>query len=212
MSSLKSQEINGVLAVYFTDAKILDEARIQQIGKELMEMAASASESKKMLLNFQGVQFMSSAMIGKLVLLNKKCKKDEVTLKLCHISSNVLEVFKITRLNKVFDIYADECVDARVIDQLRRRGIDIITAADLGLLGVDDQTHLSRAIELGRVLLSGDQDFLALAKEWLDAGRAFPGLVFITPLARLGDVVRGVVLCAEVLDPADMTDWIEWVP
>ena len=46
MSSLKSQEVEDVLVVYFTDAKILDEARIQQIGKELMEMAA-ASQSKK---------------------------------------------------------------------------------------------------------------------------------------------------------------------
>jgi anti-sigma B factor antagonist len=108
MSSLKSQEIEDVLVVYFTDAKILDEARIQQIGKELMEMAASASTSKKMVLNFQGVQFMSSAMIGKLVLLNKKCKSTEIDLKLCQISANVLEVFKITRLNKVFEIHPDE--------------------------------------------------------------------------------------------------------
>ena len=83
MSSLKSQEVEDVLVVYFTDAKILDEARIAQIGKELMEMAASASNSKKMVLNFQGVQFMSSAMIGKLVLLNKKCKTDNVNLKFC---------------------------------------------------------------------------------------------------------------------------------
>jgi len=108
MSSLKSQEIEDVLVVYFTDAKILDEARIAQIGKELMDMATSAATNKKMVLNFQGVQFMSSAMIGKLVLLNKKCKTDEVILKLCNISANVLEVFKITRLNKVFDIYPDE--------------------------------------------------------------------------------------------------------
>ena len=108
MSSLKSQEIEDVLVVYFTDAKILDEARIAQIGKELMEMATSASQNKKMVLNFQGVQFMSSAMIGKLVLLNKKCKTDAVDLRLCQISPNVLEVFKITRLNKVFEIYPEE--------------------------------------------------------------------------------------------------------
>ncbi len=90
--------------------EILDEARIQQIGKELMEKGEEAgkTESKKMLLNFQGVQFMSSAMIGKLVLLNKKSKASNLTLKFCAISPNVLEVFKITRLNKVFDIQADE--------------------------------------------------------------------------------------------------------
>ena len=106
MSSLKSEQKEDILVVYFTDAKILDEARIQQIGKELMEKGEEAgkSESKKMLLNFQGVQFMSSAMIGKLVLLNKKSKAANLILKFCAISPNVLEVFKITRLNKVFDI------------------------------------------------------------------------------------------------------------
>ena len=108
MSSLKSREEDGVLIVNFTDAKILDEARIQQIGAELMEMIVAASQNKKMLLNFQGVQFMSSAMIGKLVLLNKKAKTSEIDLKFSTISPNVLEVFKITRLNKVFKIYPDE--------------------------------------------------------------------------------------------------------
>jgi len=110
MSSLKSEQKEDILCVYFTDAKILDEARIQQIGKELVEKATAAagSESKKMLVNFQGVQFMSSAMIGKLVLLNKKSKTDKVDLKLCNITPNVLEVFKITRLNKVFDIQGEE--------------------------------------------------------------------------------------------------------
>jgi anti-sigma B factor antagonist len=109
MSSLRTQEVEDVLVVYFTDAKILDEARIAQIGQELMAAAASAAQKqKKMVLNFQGVQFMSSAMIGKLVLLNKKCKTDEVVLKMCNISANVLEVFKITKLNKVFEIFDTE--------------------------------------------------------------------------------------------------------
>lgn len=108
MSSLKSEEVEGILVVSFTDAKILDEARISLVGKELMDKAAEAAASQRMVLNFDGVQFMSSAMIGKLVLLNKKAKADKIDLKLCNITPNVLEVFKITRLNKVFDIHADQ--------------------------------------------------------------------------------------------------------
>ena len=107
MTSLRTVEHEDVLVVYFTDVKILDDARIQQVGSELNEMASQAVGGR-MLLNFQGVQFMSSAMIGKLVLLNKKCKQDKIQLKMCGITSNVAEVFKIMRLNKVFDIYKDE--------------------------------------------------------------------------------------------------------
>ena len=108
MASLRTQETDGVLVVYFTDSKILDEAKIQKIGAELIEAADAAAAEKKMVLNFTGVGFMSSAMIGKLVLLNKKCKMDGIDLKLCDISGNVQEVFKIMKLNKVFDIYKTE--------------------------------------------------------------------------------------------------------
>jgi anti-anti-sigma regulatory factor len=47
-------------------------------------------------------------MLGKLVLLQKKCKSDKVALKLCGISPNVMEVFTITKLNKLFEIVKDE--------------------------------------------------------------------------------------------------------
>ncbi len=108
MTSLRTQETDGVLVVYFNENKILDEAKIQKIGTELIEAADSATSEKRLLLNFTGVGFMSSAMIGKLVLLNKKCKTDGVALKLSDISGNVSEVFKIMKLNKVFDIYKSE--------------------------------------------------------------------------------------------------------
>ena len=116
MSSLQLEEHDDVLVVKFTDAKILDDARIQQIGKELLDMTGQAP-SGKVVLNFQGVAFMSSAMIGKLVLLNKKCKSTKIDLKLCDISPNVNEVFKIMRLNKVFEIYKDQEKAVKAFDK-----------------------------------------------------------------------------------------------
>ena len=62
---------------------------------------------------------MSSAMITKLVMLNKTCKAQEVNLKFCEVSPNVLEVFKITKLNKLFDIQSDE---AKAIASFEKKG------------------------------------------------------------------------------------------
>jgi len=107
MAAITTQ-INGeVLVVGFTDSKILDSQRIEQVGKELQEAVPQAIH-KKLLLNFRGVSFMSSAMITKLVMLNKGCKAKEVMLKFCEVSPNVHEVFKITKLNKLFDIQGGE--------------------------------------------------------------------------------------------------------
>lgn len=107
MAAITTQTTGEVLVVGFTDSKILDSQRIEQVGKELQESVPNAHH-KKLLLNFRGVSFMSSAMITKLVMLNKACKAQDVALKFCEVSPNVLEVFKITKLNKLFDIQEGE--------------------------------------------------------------------------------------------------------
>jgi anti-anti-sigma factor len=107
MSATNLQIKEEVVVVYFTDGKILDSQRIEMIGKELQSAVPQAIH-KKMVLNFRGVSFMSSAMITKLVMVNKACKAQGVTLKFCEVSQNVMEVFKITKLNKLFDIQATE--------------------------------------------------------------------------------------------------------
>lgn len=122
MSALIWREQYGVIVVNFTDAKILDEDRVKRIGKDLMNLGEEVgkTKSKKMLLNFQGVQIVSSAMIGKLVLLNKKAKVAGVALRFCNVSPNVLEVFTITRLDKVFKKIDDDDDDLGTAGSLAR--------------------------------------------------------------------------------------------
>lgn len=107
MAAITTHTVEEVLLVGFTDSKILDSQRIEQVGKELQDCVPQAIH-KKLLLNFRGVSFMSSAMITKLVMLNKTCKAQGVALKFCEVSPNVMEVFKITKLNKLFDIQEGE--------------------------------------------------------------------------------------------------------
>ena len=106
-SAIMSQKNGDVLVIYFTESRILDEATIQTLGADLEQMANRAEEGK-LLLNFENVRFMSSAMLGKLVSLNKKCKTEEIDLKLCSISKDIMEVFKLMRLNKLLDLQSDE--------------------------------------------------------------------------------------------------------
>lgn len=118
MPAITTQNSGEVLVVGFTDSKILDTQRIEQVGKELLD-AVSLAAQQKMLLNFRGVSFMSSAMITKLVTLNKTCKTKGVTLKFCEVSPNVMEVFKITKLNRLFDIQDSE---EKAIASFEKRG------------------------------------------------------------------------------------------
>ncbi len=109
--SVSTEVRDGVLIILFADARILDEARIRGLGKELIEILGK-SEEERVVLDFRNVEFMSSAMLGTLVSFNKKCKEFKVKLKLCSIVPEIREVFKITRLDKIFDIQSD--VDSAV--------------------------------------------------------------------------------------------------
>jgi anti-sigma B factor antagonist len=101
------KDVGEVLVATFTQASILDQGVIDQIGRELDQVHLEASGNRKLLLNFQTVEYMSSAMLGKLVQLNKRCKADKIKLKLYNIAKNPLEVFQITRLDKLFEIHKD---------------------------------------------------------------------------------------------------------
>jgi len=99
--------IGEVSIVEFTDRKILDEANIQELGRELFHLVEE-EQRKKLLLNFTNVEFLSSAALGKLITLDKKVKKAGGQLQLSNIRPEIYEVFAITRLNKLFDIRDDE--------------------------------------------------------------------------------------------------------
>jgi hypothetical protein len=109
-------------------------------------------------------------------------------------------------------LYADECVDGRVVTGLRRRGVDVVTAHEEGLLSASDQRHMERASELGRPVVSADQDFLAIVHDLLTRGLRFPGLLYIQPGTSVGDAIRAIADAAQILDPADMESWVEWIP
>jgi anti-sigma B factor antagonist len=100
-------KVGDVSVVKFQDRKILDEASIQELGLELFGLVEHDNR-KSILLNFSGVEFLSSAALGKLITLDRKVKSHKGRLKLCAIRPEILEVFQITKLNKVFDIRTDE--------------------------------------------------------------------------------------------------------
>ena len=104
--ALSSAKRDDILFLEIGDFRLLDEARIEQLEKDIYEAIDQSSEGR-VVLDFRNVEFMSSAMLGKLVKVHKKCQGFKVKLKLCSVSPEILEVFKITRLNKLFDIEKD---------------------------------------------------------------------------------------------------------
>jgi len=93
-----------VSVVRFADRKILEEVPIAEIGERLNALA-DAEPGIKLLLDFSNVEHLSSAVLSMLINLNKRVTEQGGKLKLANIKPQIFEVFKITRLNTVFDIY-----------------------------------------------------------------------------------------------------------
>ncbi len=100
---IQTSDISGVTVVSFMDSKILDAASIQELGDELFNLV-DKDGVKALLLDFGNVEFLSSAALNKLIILDKKVKMKGGQLRLCNLKPEIQEVFVITRLNQLFEI------------------------------------------------------------------------------------------------------------
>jgi len=92
--------------VTFSDEKILEEKDIQALQDSVMSVIEQG-ERVNLILDFSKVQFLSSAVLGLLIRVSKKVYEQDGQLKLCSINPKIYEIFKITRLTKIFDIHQD---------------------------------------------------------------------------------------------------------
>ena len=97
--------IGSAAVIDCLDVKLNEELTIQAWGEELNSIVANLPKDKdRVVVNFQSVKFMSSSALRVLITLNAKAKAQKVALFLCSICPNIMEVFKITKLDSIFKI------------------------------------------------------------------------------------------------------------
>jgi hypothetical protein len=110
-------------------------------------------------------------------------------------------------------LYMDVHVHAAVTEQLRRRGVDVLTAQDDGAILFPDDQLLARSTTFGRVLFTHDIRFKALAEDWQRLGKPFAGLVWGHPMRlTIGRMVIDLELIAKASDPLDWQDGVDQLP
>ncbi len=92
--------------VVLTEKKILEEKDIQALQESILSVIEQA-ERINLILDFSNVQSLSSAVLGLLIRISKKVYERDGQLRLCNIDPRIYEIFRITRLTKIFDIYKD---------------------------------------------------------------------------------------------------------
>lgn len=100
-------EFGDVTIVKFLDRKILDMAKIQEIGDELFGLL-EGTDRRKFIFSFSAVEFLASAMLNKFILFDRAMRKRGGAFKCCSLKPEIEEVFIITRLNQMFDLCEEE--------------------------------------------------------------------------------------------------------
>lgn len=109
-------------------------------------------------------------------------------------------------------LYMDVHVPWAITDQLRRRGIDVLTAQEDESTESTDEQLLERALHLGRLLFTQDIRFKSRAEGWQRDGRLFAGLVFSYQLrGSIGQHVEDLEIIAKLSEPADWLNQVEHV-
>lgn len=104
-SGLMIQQLGGVHIIEFMDNSVLDQVRIEAMRTEL-EGIVDKSGLPKMVISFENVGHISSAVLGVLMSLDKKMKAKKGELRLAHISPSIKQVFTLTRLDKILKVFA----------------------------------------------------------------------------------------------------------
>jgi anti-sigma B factor antagonist len=94
----------NVRIVEFTNNKILDEANIAEIGGTLNALI-DENDQPRLVLDFTTVDHLSSAALGMLINANNRIKQRNGQLRLANIKPQIFEVFRITKLDRLFRIY-----------------------------------------------------------------------------------------------------------
>lgn len=105
--------------------------------------------------------------------------------------------------------HLDENIQGGVARGLARRGIDVTTTKDCGLLGAADQTQLEFAASAGRVLVTHDSDHLSLAGR----GVRHSGIAYRHPeKCSVGDMVHALAELWRTRTAEEMIDQIAFLP
>jgi len=101
-------DITGEQAViYFLGSSVREMVDVQRIMDEIDDVCGSG-QIELVVINFAHIQQLTSAFLGRLVGLKKSLKQSGVVLRLCCMTPQVEEAFKICKLQKLIPLYPSE--------------------------------------------------------------------------------------------------------
>jgi anti-anti-sigma factor len=103
-NDLLVQRYRDVTVVSFQNVMVLDSANIEALGRNLLDLVEK-QDTRKLVLEFTAVKFMSSQALGVLLQLKRALEPVKGEVVIVGIRPELHKVFKITNLHKLFKFH-----------------------------------------------------------------------------------------------------------
>ena len=100
------EQVEGVVLVTFNVPSISSVSSVERISERLRPIASS-SDALNIVIDFDGVKFFSSLVLGMLVDVWRRLKNAGGRLVISGINPQLSRVFRITNLDTIFQFYPD---------------------------------------------------------------------------------------------------------
>jgi anti-anti-sigma factor len=101
--------IERTVVVGFEEAEILfEESAVHTVGRELRRLMEEGEGRTRLVVNFTGVRCLSTDVLAILAGLTRKVDPVRGSIVLCGLDPLLRDMVRITHLDRVFDIFADE--------------------------------------------------------------------------------------------------------
>lgn len=109
---LKSEKINDVIVVSFDNVNRFNALITEPVKEDLKSFYNKPNT--KLVLNLEGVNFIDSSGFGVFLSIMKTANNNQGQFKICNITPEVMELFKLLQLHNVFDIYGNlnDCINS----------------------------------------------------------------------------------------------------
>ena len=100
-------EADGVQVISFRERLLFDDKMVREVSDQVNAALPNEGKPIRLILDFTGVDLISSSLLGKLILLLRRVEGGGGRLILCELSPTVQAVFKTSNLDKLFKIVRD---------------------------------------------------------------------------------------------------------
>lgn len=105
---IQVQDVEGITVIRFQEPQLFDERTVRDVAEQIAAALPNNNRPIQLILDFSNVNLISSSLLSKLILLQRRVDSTGGKLRLCEISPVLQQVFRTSNLDRLFAIDRDQ--------------------------------------------------------------------------------------------------------